>query len=174
MHLKKLVLVLLSAVLLVLLSADSRALAKNRGDYQLKKTERVQVITTGVWTDLKFDNGNSLKRKKNYRTLFCTKLHLTMPAKDANNPAYIKIRYARHLPNGTLDTTGTNTWVIGKNFTGATFHAALCWNMDTPYPITAQVKIAGKLKRYSSNLREFKAWSPPYELPADMVTPAPR
>ena len=96
-----------------------------------------------------------------------------MPKKDSSNPTYLKLRFARHLPNGTLDTTGTNTWVIGKNFTGATFHASVCWTMDTKYSVTAQVKLVGGASSYVSNLRQFKAWSPPYELPADMVTPAP-
>ena len=149
------------------------SLAVNRGDYQLKESKSRQVIHTNTWANLSFAGSDSLKRKKNYRTLFCAKVHIVMPKKDSSNPTYLKLRFARHLPNGTLDTTGTNTWVIGKNFTGATFHASVCWTMDTKYSVTAQVKLVGGASSYVSNLRQFKAWSPPYELPADMVTPAP-
>jgi hypothetical protein len=96
-----------------------------------------------------------------------------MPKKDSNNPTYLKLRFARRLSNGKLDTTGTDTWVIGKNYTGETFHSSVCWTIDTKYPVTAQVKLVGGAYSYVSNLRQFKAWSPPYELPADMVAPAP-
>lgn len=161
-------------VFVFVVCANYPSFAVNKGDYQLKQSYKPQVLRTGVWNDLEFSGANYLKRRKNYRTLFCAKVHVTMPKKDSNNPAYIKVRFARHRNDGTLDTTGTNTWVIGKNYKDKTFHASLCWTIDTKYRVTAQVRVVGNLNSYVSELRQFKAWSPPYELPADMVTPAPK
>jgi hypothetical protein len=159
---------LICAFILVVGVLATPSIAKNRGDYQFKQSKSNQVIKTGQWTTLKFKGGNSLTRTKNYRTMFCTKVHLDT-RKGA--PEYVKIRFAR-IKSGKDDTTGTNTWVT-KGFKGRYWQGALCWTIDTKYPVVAQIKIEGSKKSYTSYLRQFKAWSPPYELPADMTTPAP-
>lgn len=159
---------LICALVLVIGVSNAPVFALNRGDYQLKQSKSKQVIKRDSWTTLNFGKVDSLKRKKNYRTLFCAKIHI-----DTRNgsPDYVKVRFAR-VKGGPDDTTGTNTWVT-KGFQGDFWQGSTCWTMDTKYPIVAQVKISGPKKTYTSNLRQFKAWSPPYELPADMVTPAP-
>ena len=159
---------LICALILVIGASAIPAFGLNRGDYQLRESKSNQVIKTGQWTTLKFKGGDSLKRTKNYRTLFCTKVHLNTKK---GAPTYVKVRFAR-VKGGPDDTTGTNTWIT-KGFTGSYWQGSICWTMDTKYPIVAQIKIEGPKKSYTSNLRQFKAWSPPYELPADMVTPAP-
>ena len=152
--------------LLVVFSVPAHAM--NRGDYQIKESKSKQVIKTDKWTTLNFGKNDSLKRSKNYRTLFCAKVHLNTKG---GAPDYVKVRFAR-VKGGKDDTTGTNTWVT-KGFKGSYWQGSMCWTVDTKYPIVAQVKIVGPKKSYTSNLRQFKAWSPPYELPADMVSPAP-
>jgi hypothetical protein len=159
---------LFGALILIVGLSASPSYAKNRGDYQLKQDKSAQVIHRDKWVTLKFHGSDSLKRKKNYRTLFCAKVHL-----DTKNgaPSYVKVRFAR-VKGGPDDTTGTNTWVT-KGFKGQYWQGSICWTMDTKYPIVAQIKVSGPKKYYTSHLRQFKAWSPPYELPADMLTPAP-
>lgn len=156
------------ALVLVVGVFSAPANAVNRGDYQLKQSKSKQVIKTETWTTLHFSGGNSLKRKKNYRTLFCAKVHLDTTG---GAPDYVKVRFAR-VKSGPDDTTGTNTWVT-KGFKGKYWQGSICWTMDTSYSIVAQIKVSGPKKYYTSHLRQFKAWSPPYELPADMLTPAP-
>jgi hypothetical protein len=152
--------------LLVVFSIPAQAM--NRGDYQIKESKSKQVIKTDKWTTLNFGKNDSLKRKKNYRTLFCAKVHINT-TKGA--PDYIKVRFAR-VKGGPDDTTGTNTWVT-KGYAGTYWQGSICWTIDTKYPTVAQIKVIGPKKSYTSNLRQFKAWSPPYELPADMLSPAP-
>lgn len=159
---------LICALILSITAISTPAIAKNRGDYQLKQSKSKQVIHRGKWTTLQFSGADSLKRTRNYRTLFCAKVHL-----DTKNgaPSYVKVRFAR-VKKGADDTTGTNTWVT-RGFKGQYWQGSICWTMDTKYPIVAQIKIEGPKKYYTSHLRQFKAWSPPYNLPADMLTPSP-
>lgn len=87
------------------------------------------------------------------RSLFFAQLHL----KCSKKPRYAKIRLARLLPNGRLDTTGTNTWVLGKN-ASQTPILSLWWESKTTYPITAQFKVVGG--SCVSTERQFKFWQP--------------
>lgn len=86
------------------------------------------------------------------RALFFAQLHLDCSKK----PRWVKIRLARITPNG-LDTTGTNTWVMGQN-SPASFQGSLYWESLTKYPITAQFKVGGG--KCVSSERQLKYWMP--------------
>ena len=125
-----------------------------------------QSIKTGKWVTMQFKkNRTDIVKNGKGRTLYCSKVHLNFIGK--KNPKYVKLRLARVLPNGKLDTTGTNTWVLGKS-SPKKWQGSMCWSIDTEYPVRAQIKIGGK-GSYTSTLRQFKAWSPETDFPVDML-----
>ena len=87
------------------------------------------------------------------RALFFAQLRLKCTAE----PKYVKIRLARILDDGSLDTTGTNTWVLGvdapKNWSGTFW-----WESMTEHPIKPQFKVVGG--KCHSFERQFKFWQP--------------
>jgi hypothetical protein len=87
------------------------------------------------------------------RSLFFAQLHLTC----TKPPKYVKIRFARLLPDGKRDTTGSTTWVLGKG-TPKTWQGSTYWEMKTKHPIVAQFKVGGG--KCSSPERQFKYWTP--------------
>lgn len=115
----------------------------------IHKSTAVQRVTPNKWTDFK-GGGFKLGGPK---TLFFAQLHLTC----SKPPKYIKIRLARHHKNGSLDTTGTNTWVLNKNMP-KTWQGTIWWESKTTYPITAQFYVAGG--KCFSPQRQFKWWRP--------------
>lgn len=115
----------------------------------LHKNEVRQYITVNKWTD--FQGGGFTLNGK--RTLFFAQLHLTC----SKAPKYVKIRLARHHKNGSLDTTGTNTWIMGKKFP-RTWQGSLWWESRTWHPITAQFYVSGG--KCFSPQRQFKYWQP--------------
>lgn len=145
-------------ILLTPLSAESKEIV------QWKSTE-TQWIKGNKWTVLDFNGKSQIKKLERNRALYCTQVgfHFTK----TNKPKYIKIRFARILPDGSKDTTGTSTWVLGKNAPLA-WHGASCWSISTEYPVVVQVKVGGS-KTYESHLRQFKAWSPSSSLPDDLL-----
>ncbi len=124
------------------------------------KTQKTQWIKANSWKTLDFDGKTSISKISKSRALYCTQVGLKLPKK---KPDYIKVRFARVLPNGTLDTTATNTWVLGKK-APETWHGSICWAISTEHPVKVQIKIKGK-GSYESHLRQFKAWSPSSDLP---------
>jgi hypothetical protein len=124
------------------------------------KTEKTQWIKANSWQTLDFDGKTSITKMSKSRALYCTQVGLNFPKK---NPSYIKVRFTRELPNGKLDTTATNTWVLNKQGP-KTWHGSICWAISTEYPVKVQIKIKGK-GSYKSHLRQFKAWSPSSDLP---------
>lgn len=129
---------------------------------QWKSTDS-QWIKANIWTTLDFNGNQAITKLNKNRALYCTQLGL----KYSKNPKYIKIRFARILPDKLKDTTATNTWVMGKN-SPKTFHGSMCWSISTEYPVVVQVKIGGS-GVYESHLRQFKAWSPSSDIPEDMI-----
>ena len=119
-----------------------------------KKSKVIKVETsqrvTGHWQDF---GGIPPFQLNGKRALFFAQLHLTC----SKSPRYVKIRLARSHADGSLDTTGTNTWVLGKN-APKTFQGSLWWESKTKYPIKAQFKVIGG-RCYSSE-RQFKFWQP--------------
>jgi hypothetical protein len=87
------------------------------------------------------------------RSLFFAQLHLTC----TKPPKYVKIRFARLLPDGKRDTTGTTTWVLGKG-TPKTWQGTTYWEMKTKHPIVAQFKVGGG--KCNSPERQVKYWTP--------------
>lgn len=87
------------------------------------------------------------------RSLFFAQLHLTC----TERPRYVKMRLARLHPDGTMDTTGTNTWTLGKD-APLIWEGTMWWESKTKYPIVAQFKVRGG-KCYSDE-RQFKWWQP--------------
>jgi hypothetical protein len=151
---KRLTAIVGASVLLFALpvSAETTApyvVAKAKVSGLCKNTER-QNVKPYTWTNFKgckpYDLGGD-------RSLFFAQLHL----KCTKKAKYVKVRFARLLPNGKQDTTGTTTWVLGKNMP-KTFHGTTYWEMKTKYPIVAQYKVGGG-KCYSSQ-RQFKYWTP--------------
>lgn len=86
------------------------------------------------------------------RSMFFAQLRLecTKP------PRYVKMRLARLTPDG-MDTTGTNTWVLGES-APLSWSGTIWWESKTAYPIVAQFKVVGG--KCVSNERQFKWWQP--------------
>jgi hypothetical protein len=87
------------------------------------------------------------------RSLFFAQLHINC----TKRPKYVKIRLARLKPDGSRDTTGTNTWSFTKNTT-RDWQGSIWWEAKTKHPIVAQYKVVGG-KCYSDQ-RQFKWWQP--------------
>ncbi len=153
---RKLVAVSISTAL-VLMLASSQA---DAGASKLKKDESTVSLRTNKWTDIPFKQGNAFKLNGE-RTLWVAQLHMKCKKK----PRYVKMRLARKLPNGKLDTTGTTTYVYPKGI--KVWHGTLLWETKSKYPITVQYKIMGGSKCTSSS-RQFKWWQPGEPLPAEV------
>lgn len=132
---------------------------------RLLKDTSVQKIPEGRWTNLQFDGRSTVRNAKGTRALYCTQVHLDI---EKTKPKYVKIRFARHVPGKKLDTTGTNTWVIGKNGPRV-FHGSMCWAIKTKYPVSVQVKVVGKSSSWASPQRQLKLWAPPSDIPENIM-----
>lgn len=87
------------------------------------------------------------------RSLFFAQLHLTC----TKRPRYVKVRLARLLPDGKKDTTGTTTWVLGKD-APLIWEGTTWWESNTRNPIVAQFKVVGG--KCVSDQRQIKWWMP--------------
>lgn len=86
------------------------------------------------------------------RSLFFAQLHIRCSKK----PRWVKIRLARLTPKG-VDSTGTNTWTLGKNMPDK-WQGSIWWESKTKYPIVAQWKYGGG--SCTSTQRQLKWWQP--------------
>lgn len=145
-------------VIALILSLNVTSNASSNGDPSMfingkhsgiHKDTNSQSVTPKHWTDFQ-GGGFKLGGPK---TLFFAQLHLTCTKK----PKYVKIRLARHHKDGSLDTTGTNTWVTGTDMPN-TWQGTIWWESNTKYPITAQFYVSGG-NCYSPE-RQFKWWRP--------------
>jgi hypothetical protein len=149
-------LVLTCALILSLLGASQAkansvepyivATAKKSG---LCKNDNAQKVT-GKWQNF---GGCEPFNLNGERSLFFAQLHINC----TKRPKYVKIRLARLKPDGSRDTTGTNTWSFTKNTT-RDWQGSMWWESKTKYPIIAQYKVVGG-KCYSDQ-RQFKWWQP--------------
>jgi hypothetical protein len=167
---KKLHIILLTIAFLLSTNAVH---ANNVNDHKQYKDASVQKIKANKWQDLKFDGkGKTIKGNGN-RSLWCIQANVSMKGK---NPSYVKLRFARHLPSGKIDTTGTSTFVVGGNGMTA-FYESTCWEFKSNYPVSAQIKVVGKKKYYYSEMRQFKMWTPgadyPEDFPVNIADPFP-
>lgn len=123
------------------------ATAKTSG---LCKTTQNQSFKPGQWTTYAgcdpFVLGGA-------RSLFFSQLRLDCTSR----PRYVKMRLARIHPDGSTDTTGTNTWVLGKS-APLSWSGSQWWESNTKYPMVAQFKVVGG--KCVSTERQFKWWQP--------------
>jgi hypothetical protein len=122
------------------------ATAKKSGFCKNVKHQKV----TGKWQNF---GGCKPFKLNGQRSLFFAQLHLNC----TKRPKYVKIRFARLLPNGKKDTTGTTTFSFTKNTT-KDWQGTTWWEMKTKHPIVAQYKVVGG-KCYSDQ-RQVKWWQP--------------
>jgi hypothetical protein len=159
--LRKIVAISLSTALVLTLSSSQA----DAGASKLKKDESTVSLRINKWTDVPFSSGNSFK-VNGERTLWVSQLHMQCKKK----PRYVKMRLARHLPNGKLDTTGTTTYAYPKGV--KVWQGTLLWETKSKHPMTVQYKIMGGSKCTSSS-RQFKWWQPgepfPEEVPTDVT-----
>jgi hypothetical protein len=161
----KFISILLVAGLIATLTASPTTANSGKETIVWKDTSS-QVIPQNKWTNLTFNGKTSIKQTKKTRALYCTQLHL---ATGKNKPRYVKMRFARQMPNGSLDTTATNTWKIGKGGPKV-FHGSMCWSISTPYPVAVQVKVVGGQRSWVSTERQVKVWSPKGGIPEDYAS----
>jgi hypothetical protein len=121
---------------------------------KMKKDTSTVTLKIGKWRDVPF-NGDNAFTLNGERTLWAAQLHVT--CKKA--PKYIKMRFARHLPNGKIDSTGTNTWMLNGKKPNKSWQGSLVWETSSDYPMTVQYKIMGG-KNCKSGSRQFKYWQP--------------
>jgi hypothetical protein len=131
----------------------------------IKKSTSSVPLKIGKWRNVPF-GGDDAFTLNGERTLWAAQLHVS--CKKA--PKYIKMRLARHLPNGKLDTTGTNTWMLNKKMPNKSWQGSFVWETKSEYPMTVQYKIIGG-KGCSSNSRQFKYWQPGDSVAELLITP---
>lgn len=124
------------------------------------KSAKNQVIKNNKWTTLDFKGNNALQGN-GQRSLFCYQFGMNTPGKKVNN---VKIRLARL--KSPLDTTATNTFYV-PSMPAAELVFSNCWEIETNTAVVVQVKISGKNKKYVSDMRQFKMWTPGADYPAD-------
>jgi hypothetical protein len=118
------------------------------------KTEAPQRVGS-KWTTLVFDEGTAMPAR-NGRALYSVQVRIDCTGKA--KPKYFKIRLSRMLPDGSRDTTGTNTWVWTKRGPDV-FYASYLWQIKADHPVEAQIRIVGgKCKTITT--RQFKQWQP--------------
>jgi hypothetical protein len=142
------VLSVLLAAPVVALDAQPYAVATAKTSGLCKNTD-AQSYKPGKWTTFAGCEPFALGGD---RSMFFAQLRLVCD----KQPRYVKMRLARLTADG-LNTTGTNTWVLGKNaplnWSGTTW-----WESNTKHPIVAQFKVVGG--KCVSNERQFKWWQP--------------
>ena len=143
------VLSLLLAVPVVAVDRQPYAVAAAKKSGLCKNTDR-QTYKQGNWTTFAGCEPFAIGGP---RSLFFAQLHLTCNKR----PRWVKVRLARLLPNGKIDSTGTNTWTLGNN-APLKWHGSMWWESKTKHPIVAQFKVGGG--SCVSNQRQFKWWTP--------------
>jgi hypothetical protein len=146
--------IIIGAVLVLIASPvigkglEPYAVAQAKTSGLCKNTDQ-QAYKSGKWTT--FAGCEPLALGGN-RSLFFAQLRLVCEKR----PKYVKMRLARQQPDG-LNTTGTNTWVMGKN-APLNWSGTMWWESNTRHPIVAQFKVVGG--KCVSNERQFKWWQP--------------
>lgn len=119
-----------------------------------------QTIKNSKWTTLKFKGNNSIKGN-GARSLFCYQVGINTPGKKIRS---VKVRLARLKK--PLDTTATNTFYVGT-LPQSELVFSNCWEIETNSAVIVQIKINGGNKKYVSDMRQFKMWTPGANYPAD-------
>lgn len=128
--------------------------ASVHGQHIEHKSTKPQRYTLDAWTTLDFD-GTKAMPATNARALYS--IQVAIPCK-GTKPAWVRLRLARRLPDGSLDTTGTNTWVLGPR-SPETIWMSHLWQINARHPVVAQIKVHGGSCRHMTT-RQFKRWIP--------------
>ena len=142
------------AVLVAFAIGLSTTTAAAQGRHIERKTEKPQHYQLDTWITLDI-NGQTTMPAINARGLYS--IQVAIPCK-GTKPDWIRLRLARVLPDGRLDTTGTNTWVIGQK-APQTLWLSHLWQINAHRPVKAQIKIHGGSCSYMTT-RQFKLWIP--------------
>jgi hypothetical protein len=126
------------------------------------KTEKNQTIKKGKWTTINF-NGKTAIQGNGKRSLFCYQVVLNTKGK--KKPKYVKVRMVR-VGSGKNNSTATNTYFFTTK-PDKKFVASQCWNIVTKHPVVLQVRISGGSKSYTTDIAQFKMWTPNVEYPSD-------
>lgn len=118
------------------------------------KTDSPQRVGN-KWTTLTFDEGSAMPARSG-RALYSVQVRIDCKGK--TKPRYVKIRLSRILPDGSRDTTGTNTWVWSKRGPSV-FYASHLWQIKSTHPTEAQIRIVGGTCK-TVTTRQFKLWQP--------------
>jgi hypothetical protein len=154
---KKLIAIICSISLFFLSSTPA-----NAADSIRYKTEQNQTIKKGKWTTIKF-NGKTSIQGNGKRSLFCYQVVLNTEGK--KKPKYVKVRMTRLKP-GKDDSTATNTYFFTSK-PDKKFVASQCWNIVTKHPVVLQVRISGGSNSYTTDISQFKMWTPGADYPSD-------
>lgn len=150
------------AVIVSLSLALTAATPANAEESIRKKAEFSQTIKKDRWVTLKFKGQDHIKGNGN-RSLFC--YQAAVKTKGKKKPKFIKIRLVRLSSNG-INSTATNTYpVTGKP--NKIWVNSGCWAIETKSPVIVQIRITGGSKSYTSDMRQFKMWTPGANYPAD-------
>jgi hypothetical protein len=140
----------------------STSITANAEESVRKKADFNQSIKKDRWVTLKFKGNSHLKGNGN-RSLFCYQSAIKMKGK--KKPKYVKLRLVR-LKGGNNDSTATNTYYVGSK-PKSTLVFSNCWVIKTNSPVVVQIRITGGSKSYTSDMRQFKMWTPGADYPAD-------
>jgi hypothetical protein len=151
---------ILSSIFSVLL-VFSQATPANASDSIRYKSTENQRIKHNKWVTLEFKGKNSIQGNGK-RSLFCYQAGLNMDGK--KKPKYVKLRLAR--AKSKLDTTATSTYFIESKPSSELIFSN-CWEINTEYPVVVQIRITGGSKYYTSDIRQFKKWTPGADYPED-------
>lgn len=154
---KKLIVLFCSISLLI-----SGSTPTNASDSIRYKTTKDQTIKRNNWTTLNFNGKTSIKGNGE-RSLFC--YQVVIKTKGKKKPKYVKVRLAR-VKSGKDDTTATNTYFFTSK-PGSKFVASQCWNIVTKHPVVLQVRISGGSKTHTTDIAQFKMWTPSGDYPED-------
>ena len=150
------------AVIVSLSLALTAATPANAEESIRKKAEFSQTIKKDRWVTLKFKGQDHIKGNGN-RSLFC--YQAAVKTKGKKKPKFIKIRLVRLSSNG-INSTATNTYqVTGKP--NKIWVNSGCWAIETKSPVIVQIRITGGSNSYTSDMRQFKMWTPGANYPAD-------
>jgi hypothetical protein len=153
---------LLASIFSVVLVFSYISPANASSDSIRYKTEKSQTIKKGKWTTISF-NGKTRIKGNGKRSLFCYQIVLNTKGK--KKPRYVKVRMVR-VGSGKNNSTATNTYFFTKK-PGSKFVASQCWNIVTKHPVVLQVRISGGSKTYTTDISQFKMWTPNGEYPQD-------
>lgn len=149
------------ALLTALSMLSATPVYANTSDSIRYKATNNQTIKHNEWVTLKFNGKTSIKGNGK-RSLFCYQVGIKMNGK--KKPSYVKVRLARL--KSPLDTTATNITYVGARPVSE-YVTSNCWEIITKSPVVVQIRITGGSKYYTSDLRQFKMWTPGGNYPSD-------